>query len=263
MGKITKAEKNRREDATLTRALIWFAAAMVLEFFLRLVNKYYINVTADSASIARALMLDKVLRWLAVVASLCGVGCAAYCLFRSRQLAQFQFGLSVAAAVLLTLGLSSAAIVRFWYSAVQVLFLVIPAAAVLALIYYLYQKEFFFCALASAIGLLDLWLIRHNAPASHPVLLIIYEIAAFLALAAIAVLTFRAGMSGGILKLSQRSVPLLQKGGAPVLILISCALSLLAGAAGTILGAAAAFYLMLLLSAWLFVLLVYYTVKLM
>ena len=57
-----RADRKKQEDLALTRALIWFAAAMAVEFLLLLVNKYYVNFTADSASIDLALALSAVIK---------------------------------------------------------------------------------------------------------------------------------------------------------------------------------------------------------
>ena len=262
MDKISKAEKNRQEDAAMTRALAWFAGAMVVEFLLLLINKHYINFSAESASISLALAINKVLKILAVVATAGGIACAVLCAARSRQRKQLQFGLLFAGVFALILGLGGASIVYFWSSAVRVLMIAIPAMAVLALIYYLYQKEFFFSALAVAIGLLGLWLTRRNV-AGHPVLFIAYEVLAALALAGIAVFALRLKKNGGVLTCMGKKTPVFAKGSDVTLIIASCALSFAAGIAGAVFGAAAAFYLMLVLAAWTFVLLVYYTVKLM
>ena len=37
--------QRRQEDRDLNRALIWVGAAVVLEFLLSLINKYYINLS--------------------------------------------------------------------------------------------------------------------------------------------------------------------------------------------------------------------------
>ena len=50
--------RRRQEDRDLNRALIWVGAAIVLEFLLVLVNRYYINYLTTSESIHLALAIN-------------------------------------------------------------------------------------------------------------------------------------------------------------------------------------------------------------
>ena len=63
----------KQEDIALTRAMLWFVAAMVLECVLLFLNRYYIGFRADGASIALAEALHIVVRVLAVVGLVLGV----------------------------------------------------------------------------------------------------------------------------------------------------------------------------------------------
>ena len=47
--------RRRQEDRDLNRALIWVGAAIVLEFLLVLVNRYYINYPEKSHEAHRGL----------------------------------------------------------------------------------------------------------------------------------------------------------------------------------------------------------------
>lgn len=262
MEKQTKAAKHKQEDIALSRALIWFAAAMVLEFLLLLVNKYYVDFSADAGAIAIALTLEKVFKAFAVAGTLAGVVCAFLYFKRTGEKAS-PFLLLVAGAVLLFSGIGSVVILRFWSAGVRALSVIVPALAVLALIYYLYQKEFFLSALAVSVGMFALWMVRQNL-AAHRVIFAVYAVLAAALLAAVVTVTVSAKKNGGSVSLPGRKIPLLsKKGDGYALILTSCALSLALGAAGAFLGATAAFYLLIALAAWAFVLLVYYTVKLM
>ena len=50
--------QRRQEDRDLNRALIWVGAAVVLEFLLSLINKYYINFRTTPESINLALAIS-------------------------------------------------------------------------------------------------------------------------------------------------------------------------------------------------------------
>ena len=69
--------------------------------------------------------------------------------------------------------------------------------------------------------------------------------------------------NNGVLKQGERKIRLMPKNTSYPLILASCLVGLLALLAAVALGANIAYYLMFAMVAWLFALLVYYTVKLM
>lgn len=254
------AQKQQQEDIALSRALMWFAAAMVLEFLLLLVNKYFINFAMDQVKLA--LALEKVLIAVSVLALLGAAACAV----------RVWKGLNAEGAapflpVLLTVALavasvSAALVVRFGNSAMQLLYVLVPAGAVLALIYYLYQKEFFFSAFAVGVGLLGLWLVRKNV-GTHDLLVGLYAAAGAVVLLALLVLMRKLKQDQGVLSVKGKKFTVLPAKSSILPVVLSCLLSLLLMAAGLLLGSTAAFYLLFVLLAWLFVLLVYYTVKLM
>lgn len=257
-----RADRKKQEDIALTRALIWFAAAMVLEFLLLLVNKYYVNFTADSASINLALALGSVLKVTAVLGLLGAVLSGVWGWKQMKAERVFPFLSVVLTAVLLAIGVSSALIVVFYRAAVQLLYVLVPAGAVLALVYYLYQKEFFFCACGSGVGLLGLWLVRKNI-GTHDMLVNLYMVAGAVVLLAIMLLALKLKKGQGMLEVKGKQIALLPKQSNFLLIVLSCVVSLLAMFVGLLLGGTVAFYLLFVLLAWLFVLLVYYTVKMM
>ena len=65
--------QRRQEDRDLNRALIWVGAAVVLEFLLSLINKYYINFRTTPESINLALAISAALK--ACVGQPGGFGC--------------------------------------------------------------------------------------------------------------------------------------------------------------------------------------------
>lgn len=257
-----RADRKKQEDIALTRALIWFAAAMALEFLLLLVNKYYVNFTADSTSIQLALALGTVLKVTAVLGALGAVLSGVFGWKRIKQGQAFPFLTVVLTSVLLAIGISSALIVVFYRSAVQLLYILVPAGAVLALVYYLYQKEFFFSACGVGVGLLGLWLVRKNI-GTHDMLVNLYMAAGTVVLLAILLLALKLKKEHGMLTIKNKQYVILPKQSNFLLIVLSCVVSLLTMLAGLLLGGTVAFYLLFILIAWLFVLLVYYTVKMM
>lgn len=257
-----RADRKKQEDIALTRALLWFAAAMVVEFLLLLVNKYYINFTADSASIRLALAMGTVLKVTTALGLLGAVACGVWSWKRMKKDGELPFLCVVLTAVLLAVGVCSGLIVLFYRPAVQLLYIMVPAGAVLALVYYLYQKEFFFSACGVGVGLLGLWLVRKNI-GTHDLLVNLYAVVAVLVLLAIILLTLKLKKSAGVLNIKDKQYAVLPKRSNFLLVVLSCVVSLATLLAGLFLGGTAAFYLLFVLVAWLFVLLVYYTVKMM
>jgi len=257
-----KANRNKQEDIALTRALIWFGAAMVLEFLLLLVNKYYINFTADSAAIDLALALGTVIKVTTVLGLLGAAVCGFFGWKRAKCDGTFPFLWLVLTVTVLAVGISSGLIALFYRAAVELLYILVPAMAVLALVYYLYQREFFFSACGTGVGLLGLWLVRKNN-GNHDLLVTLYTVIGVVVLLAILLLALYLKKNQGILTIKGRRLSVLPKNSNYLPLFLSCAIGLLALAAGLLLGGTAAFYLLFVLLAWLFILLVYYTVKMM
>lgn len=139
--------------------------------------------------------------------------------------------------------------------------ILVPVVAVLALVYYLFQRDFFFITLISAGGILSLQLYRRMFLA-HPFRIQCGYVLAFIllaaALAAFIILQRNAGVLPG-----QKPIRILPKDANYSLLYAACALNAVLLALTLILGGIAAYYLLFVLVGWLFVMAVYYTVKLM
>lgn len=262
MDKKRKAAISKQEDVALTRALLWFAAAMVLEFLLLLVDRHYIGFTADGAAIALAQVLHVVIRVAAVLGLVCGAVLAWWCKRASAKRGELAFTPLLLSVSAFAVGISGALIVLLYSVAVELLCVVVPALGVLALVYYLYQKEFFLSCLGSGIGLLGLWLVRRGS-ARLDVVIDLYLIVGVIVLAVALMLAFCLKKNTGALNVKGKRMVLLAKQTNYLTLILSCVFGLLALAAGLVLGGTAAFYLLFGLLGWLLVLLVYYTVKLM
>ena len=256
------AARKKQEDIALTRALIWFGAAMVLEFLLLLVNKYYVNFTADSASIDLALAMGTVVKVTTVLGLAGAVVCGFFGWKKAKADKALPFLWLVLTVATLALGVGSGLIVLFYRAAVELLYILIPAAAVLALVYYLYQKEFFFSACSVGVGLLGLWLVRKNN-GTHDLLVTLYTVAGAVLLLVILLLVLKLKKEHGVLTIKETPFTILPKQSNYLPMILSSIIGLAALAAGLLLGGTVAFYLLFALLAWLFVLLVYYTVKMM
>ena len=111
-----------------------------------------------------------------------------------------------------------------------------------------------FVVVAAALGL---WLVRTSGGR------MLYTAAAVICLVLLAALTLYLDKNQGVLKLAGKEVRLLPQKAKYTAIYLTCVGGILAVAAAQFLGAMAAYYLVYAVVAWLFALLVYYTVKMM
>lgn len=166
------------------------------------------------------------------------------------------FGSAVAAELILLLInrlLSGSAVVR-WLS------ILVPVVAVLAMVYYLFQRDFFCIALISACGILSLQLYRKMF-LLHPRLIRCGFALGFVLLAAAIVLLI-------LLQRGKRPLPLhvdrlIPKDANYPLLYATCGLNGALLALTLAFGSSAAYYLLFVLVGWLFITAVYYIVKLM
>lgn len=146
------------------------------------------------------------------------------------------------------------------FALIQWLTVLVPVVAVLAMIYYLFQRDFFCITVISAGGILSLQLYRKMF-FLHPTWIRCgYALAFLLLLAAIIVLV--------LAQRGKRPMPLnidklIPQDSNFLLLYITCALVAVLLNLTLIFGGGAAYYLLFVLVAWLFITAVYYIVKLM
>lgn len=146
------------------------------------------------------------------------------------------------------------------FGLLRYLTVLVPAVAVLAVIYYLFQRDFFCISTISAGGLLSLLLYR-KLFFWHPNLIRCGYVLAFLLLAAAVVLLV-------LLQKGKRPLPLgidklIPKDANFPLLYATCVLVAVLLALTLILGGTIAYYFLFLIAGWLFITAVYYVVKLM
>lgn len=256
-----RAARNHKEDVILNRVLVWFGAAVVVELVLLLLNRYYINFTTVPGEIAFAGALLKA--WPAIIGITAAgtVICFLWSFFWAKSgkrviLPGALTGVFLGALVI------SVVTYRFYATGVQLLCGVVPAAAVLALVYYLYQHEFFAVTVLSALGLLGLWLFRRSS-GSYLILVYVYMAVLAVILVATVLLCRSLSANSGVLTVGDKKLQLFPRNASYGMIYLTCAVVAAAVVAALLLGTAAAYYLIFALVAWLFIMAVYYTVKLM
>ena len=257
MDKRERTERAKQEDAILNKVLLWIVGAVVLEALLLLLNKYYVEYIVDDIDIAVAI--HNVLPVLAVIFAIGFVACGvwAIALFRQKK----KNGLAVALTVIFA-ALAGCSVIARWVpngTGIRFLYVAVPVAAVLAMIYYLYQREFFLVALLSTAGLAGLWLLQRRE--GHAAFVYTCLIVLGVALVACAAVTWILQSAKGVLVLGGKQVRILPKKANYVMIYVTCGLVAAVLAAGVAVGAVMLLYAVLV--AWLLIMAVYYTVKLM
>jgi hypothetical protein len=254
MDKKQREERRRQEDIALQRGLLWVAGAMVLEALLVLVNRFYINFTLTDAGVNAYLALGK---WLPVLRNVTLIGAALALVWTVLQLKKGgKFGWPLIGAIALgAVAVCAHVAVKYQGPGMNMLFWLVAAWALLAMMFYIYQREFFLGAAACGMSVLGLWFARYGAAGRLESGLLTAGIAAV----GLAALWLK--KNGGVIP-APTPIQFLPKEGGHGVLLATCLASLAAMAAGLAVESLA-YYLIFAMAAWLFALFVYYTVKLM
>ena len=251
-----QAQREKQEDEILNKVLWWIVGSVILEALLLLLNRIYVNYTVSEFELAYALR--GVFQVLAIVLPICFVVLAALWL-AARKAGKLVKLTGIVALVVLILAVCAVVVRIFDVSGVKFLYIAVPVVAVLALIYYLYQREFFFSAVLSALGLLGIKMLPRMSGGS--VMGYAYAVALAVILVAAAVLFRVMQKNQGVLTVKGKPVQMLSKSANYALLYVTCALVAVVSIAAVMLGALALLYGVLV--AWLLILAVYYTVRLM
>jgi len=258
MEKRERTAKSRQENDILDRVLLWFGASVIFELFLLLVNRYYFNYRVSEIGFAQ--VLDHIIPVIAYI-GVAGMAASIVWALVGRKNKRKTLPITVAA---FSAAVSLCCILVRTYGAVsiQVLQIMVLVAAVLALVYYLYQKEFFVITLMSGLCIFGLWLYR-RAFDGHAALCFGYMGAFAVFVVAVILLAQMLQRKEGVLTLRGRQYRFLQRNTSYSMIYATCALMALAIIATLTLGVTAAYYIIFLLVAWIFAMAVFYTVRLM
>lgn len=260
MDKRDKTERQRQEDAALVKIFCWMTGAAILVVLLRLAQKFYVDFDTSDVSIDRAWLIGKSLPWVFLAGLILAAG-AFFLTLRAKRSGKAALLPGAAGVFLLGAAVCALGVWQMGAGGIRLLTYIIIGLAILAMIYYLYQRDFAVVALVCGIGLLGLWLIFRLAAGMRLYLVLTLLL---LLLAAIVVCARVLQRNGGILLLKERRLAILPKGASYALIYISCGLMALALLVALVLGATLstmAYYAVPV--AWGLIMAVYYTVKLM
>lgn len=249
-----REQRHEQEDATFNKMLLWLLGAVVVELLIMLVKQLYVHFIAGAT-------VSHLLQNIFHIFIFLGVPLTAACLvwavqnYRKGKSAVKPCICAAAAAGLWVLSVLG----YYLFDVGMNIMMVLPAVgAVLIVVYFLYQRVFFFNSLVTAGGLLALWLYqKHHA--GHPTMIRMVFAAGFVLLAAALVVSVLLRNGGGKLG----GLRVMPAGTGYLMTWITCGVTALTMALTLALGAVTGFYLLFALVAWEFVQVAFYTVRLM
>lgn len=250
------AQRAREEDIVLTKVLWWILGAVVLEALLLLLNKVYVHYPAGQINIV--LGIRTAFQVLSIALPIAFVILLIWTVVSWRASRSVKLP-GILTGICLILAACSVIIYQYYSKGITFLYVAVPAVTVLALIYYLYQREFFFAAVLSALGLLGVR-IAPQTP-NNPRTAYGYLVALAVVLVAAAVWFRMLQCRKGNMKLLGKPVDMLPENANYALLYVTCALVAVVVIAALVLGSLAVLYGVLV--AWLLILAVYHTVRLM
>lgn len=257
--KQVKAARAREEEAALRRVLCWFAGGAVLECLLLLLNKYYTNYTVSQIELRVALgTAVKVL----AVAALAGAAAAGFWWNNTRK-AGGKTNLPGTACLFL-LGASLSCFVTWFFSSagLRLAYILVPVVVVLAMVFYLYQREFFLAACQSVLAILGVWICTKSNGGMYALVGYGYVVLAAAVIALTAWLCRKAQEKNGFLQTKEGKKIKAFSAGANYALIYVGAIVAAAGLLCAAFGVPSAI-LYAVEVAWLLIMAVYYTVKLM
>ena len=192
-----REQRHEKEDAAFNKMLLWLAGAVVVELIILLVKQVYVNMLLGPGVATVLMYFFQVFSILGVVLAAGGIAWAVLWNKKGKPVV-LPCALTAAAAGLWVLSLFT---YQLFDVGLNIVMLLPAVAAVLIVIFFLYQRVFFLNALLCAGGLLALWLHRQYYEAHHTMVTALF-IAGFVALAAALAFTFvlrgRDGKLGGV-----------------------------------------------------------------
>lgn len=252
--------REQMEDRAFNRMLLWLAATVVVEVIMLLVNRFYVHARVEELGAIPTLSV------ILGIAPIVGIVLCALFLFwgfrirKSDEVLQDGMIQFVLAAAFLCMGIGGWIMRTYGVAGAPMVLGVVPALGVLMLVFYLYQKEFFGCAIAGGLGILGMWIFRSAVRGST---YYGYLVVALVVIVLGAVLAVSLKKKNGMITIKGKELALLQPGAAYPAYYLTAVISAVILLAPLALGAAVAYYAIWVMAAWLFILAVYFTSKLM
>lgn len=253
--KKNKVAKEQADEKALNSIFAWLGGGAILEGFLLLLNRFWVNYYVSEISF-RLNILDPAVKILAFLA-LAGAVVAA---LRWKKDTSKRLPLAVAA---VALGCSVGCFAAWLLgdAGLTALYTAVPVITLLAVIFHLYQPEFFLISTLSALGIFGVWLCSHGVSGRTAVVCWIYTLAALTLIGLSVWFCFGCRKESGSFVWKGKQLLVFGKDANYLPAFISAAVS-----AGVLICALLGLPVMALYGisvAWLLVMAVFYTVKLM
>lgn len=260
MDKREREKQRHQEDEALNKLVWWVCGAAALFLLLIVAKRYRVNyVVSETGLAAGVFTAAQIMTFVALTLAVAGVVLA---ILRGKSGKAWS---KLAGAAVFFAGLSASSL-AVWQDGsgnkIDLVSLLTAIVAVLAMAYYLYQRDFFVIAVTVAVDIVGVWLFSRVGQSSWRYLFL--AMAVVLVLAGVVCLAYLK-KSKGIVKVGAREVrifsakanyPLMMvSGGLMVAVLIAAQLLMGGGIPVTV------FYAVPV--AWALIMAVYYTVKLM
>lgn len=249
--------RQKQEEQRFNKLLLWIVAALVYEAVVMFVKRYYVNYRTTMLDLTLARAVAQTLVVLKCVAPILTLAAALWGTLwlrkkRSVRLPAVLFGVFAA--------LSATAILFRDFDTLGVTLAgILPAlVAGLAVVYYIYQQEFFYNSIVGLVGILTVWMLRKVAVA-RPVFTLVLCLVVLVFLVVATVLNHKVCRNDGMLG----KVRVLESDATYRTGYLTIAFTAFAVVAAWFFGSAVAYYAMFALIGWLFCLVVYYTVRMM
>lgn len=260
MDKREKTERQRQEDIALHKILYWMFGAAVLVFLLRWMDRNYVNHDGTYGSSLFAWQLGQIIP-IAFALGVLLTAAATWWALRGKRAGKK--GLLPFALSGFFLGVTLCVLAAWMFAGVgiQLMTYLVIGLGVLAVIYYLYQRDFVAVGFACALALIGLWLYFREGGTLRVYLAFTL---ALVALVAVALFARHLQKNAGACTYKGEKCELLPKGTCYPLIYVTCGLMAVVLAAALLTGGVLSHMIYYAVPvAWLLISAVYYTVKLM
>lgn len=256
--KQAKAAKAKAEEAALNRILCWIVGGTVLWALTLLLNRYIVYYRVSEYSVHLAVLTA--VKFLAVGGLVCAAAAGYW--WKSLRAAGKKSALPGGLCLFLV-GLSAVCFAAWllYDIGLKISTYAVPAVVILALVAHLYQREFFLICCQSVLALLGTWLCGRGLGGGYAVACYAYVAVAAALCLLIALLCRKAQAGQGLVEWKGKSLRLFGKDANYALLYTGAAVAL--GVLIVSLFGVPTIVLYGAVAAWLLIMAVYYTVKLM
>lgn len=249
------------EDFIWGRILLWLGCVLAGEILLLALGRFYVPQSTALWEIKVAMFLRNAMnygRWVTLALVVVSAIYFGLSVVKGKKCSRAAIAVAVSSAMCLVTFLAH----NFQKTGIDMAFRMGLGLAVLVMVFYLYQREFFVSVLLSAGGVLGLWLLRELNGRLDVVLYVLFAVL-FVAVLVVLAVVQMCKKKEGQMKLAGRMVKLFPEADSFAWVYGTCGIVAVALGAALVLGVSTAYYLLCALVGWIFIMAVNFTVKAM